>query len=86
MACRFLQGPNRKMYMRGGFKKTSADSERSKVAASAGEESSAKVTTAAKAFRALTAVVVFGIPLVTGAVALISYGVHKAYKRITGIP
>jgi len=74
------------MNKRGGFNKTSADSGKSEAGASAEGGSSTKVTTAAKAFRALTAVVVFGIPLVTGAVALISYGVHKAYKRITGIP
>ena len=32
----------------------------------------------------MTAVVVFGIPLVAGTAALLSYGIHKAYKRITG--
>ena len=46
-------------------------------------EGSGKISTAAKAFRAITAVVVFGIPLVAGTAALLSYGVHKAYKRIT---
>jgi hypothetical protein len=45
---------------------------------------SGKISTAAKAFRAITAIVVFGVPLVTGTAALIGYGVHKAYKRITG--
>lgn len=43
-----------------------------------------RITTAEKVFRAMTAVVVFGIPLVTGAAVLLGYGVHKAYKRITG--
>jgi hypothetical protein len=43
---------------------------------------SGKISTAAKAFRAITAIVVFGVPLVTGAAALLSYGVHKVYKRI----
>ncbi len=74
------------MHNRGGFNKTSIDKQTLETGASAEGDSSAKATTAAKAFRALTAVVVFGIPLVTGAVALIGYGVHKAYKRITGIP
>jgi hypothetical protein len=44
---------------------------------------SGKISTAAKAFRAITAIVVFGVPLVAGTAALIGYGVHKAYKRIT---
>jgi hypothetical protein len=44
---------------------------------------SGKISTAAKAFRAITAIVVFGVPLVAGTAALLSYGVHKAYKRIT---
>ena len=45
---------------------------------------SGRISTAAKAFRAITAIVVFGVPLVAGTAALLSYGVHKAYKRITG--
>jgi hypothetical protein len=44
---------------------------------------SGKISTAAKAFRAITAIVVFGVPLVAGTAALLSYGAHKAYKRIT---
>jgi hypothetical protein len=44
---------------------------------------SGKISTAAKAFRAITAIVVFGVPLVVGTTALLSYGVHKAYKLIT---
>jgi hypothetical protein len=44
---------------------------------------SGKISTAAKAFRAITAIAVFGVPLVAGTAALIGYGVHKAYKRIT---
>jgi hypothetical protein len=44
---------------------------------------SGKISTVAKAFRAITAIVVFGVPLVAGTAALLSYGVHKAYKRIT---
>ena len=42
-----------------------------------------KISTVAKVFRAITAIVVFGVPLVAGTAALLSYGVHKAYKRIT---
>lgn len=47
---------------------------------------STKIGTAAKAFRAVTAVVVFGIPLIAGVAALVSYGAHRAYRRITGNP
>jgi hypothetical protein len=36
-----------------------------------------------KAFRAITAIVVFGIPLVTGTAAVVGYGAYKAYKRVT---
>jgi hypothetical protein len=52
--------------------------------ASGQEKGSGRLTTAEKAFRAVTAVVVFGIPLVTGGAAVLGYGVHKAYMRITG--
>jgi hypothetical protein len=44
---------------------------------------SGKISTAAKAFRAITAIVVFGVPLVAGTAALIGYGIHRAFKRIT---
>jgi hypothetical protein len=64
--------------------KTSADIRTSGGPASEQRNRSGKITTAAKAFRAITAVVVFGIPLVAGTAALLSSGVHKAYKRITG--
>lgn len=37
----------------------------------------------AKAFRAATAVVVFGVPLLVGTAAVLGYGVYKAYKGIT---
>ncbi len=43
-----------------------------------------KIVTVTKAIRAMTAIVVFGIPLVTGTVALLGYGLHEAYKRMTG--
>ena len=49
----------------------------------AGAQSSTKIATAAKIFRATTAIVVFGIPLVTGTATLVGYGLYKAYKRIT---
>lgn len=42
-----------------------------------------KFATAAKAIRAVTAIVFFGIPLVIGTATLLGYGIHKAYKRIT---
>jgi hypothetical protein len=71
------------MHNRDDFK-TYADSQRSGGPASEQKNKSGKITTAAKAFRVMTAVVVFGIPLVAGTAALLSYGVHKAYKRITG--
>ncbi len=45
---------------------------------------SGKLDTAAKAFRAATAIVVFGIPLLTGTAAVLGYGVYRAYKRIAG--
>ncbi|MBP1734428.1 MAG: hypothetical protein H6Q53_715 [Deltaproteobacteria bacterium] len=71
------------MHNRDDFK-TYADSRRSGGPASEQKNKSGKITAAAKAFRAMTAVVVFGIPLVAGTAALLSYGIHKAYKRITG--
>ena len=43
-----------------------------------------KIATATKVVRAVTAIVVFGIPVVTGTAVLIGYGVHKLYQRITG--
>jgi hypothetical protein len=43
-----------------------------------------KIATAAKVVRAITAIVVFGIPVVTGTAVLLGYGVHKLYQRITG--
>jgi hypothetical protein len=46
---------------------------------------SGEISTAAKAFRAVTAIVVFGIPLVAGAATLLSCGVRAVYKRIKGV-
>jgi hypothetical protein len=48
------------------------------------DKGSAGVSPGAKAFRAATAIVVFGIPLVTGAAAILSYAVRTTYKRIKG--
>jgi hypothetical protein len=45
---------------------------------------SGKISSAAKAFRAVTAIVVFGIPLVAGVATLLSCAVHGAYKRMKG--
>ena len=62
----------------------SADTRRPGEPAGAQEKASGKIATAAKAFRAITAIVVFGVPLVTGTATLLGYGIYKAYKRITG--
>jgi len=40
-----------------------------------------KISTFAKVFRATTAVVVFGIPLLVGTVTLIGYGIAKAFQH-----
>jgi hypothetical protein len=63
--------------------KSSEDSRRPREPPGRQGKGSGKISTAAKAFRAITAIVVFGVPLVAGTAALLSYGVHKAYKRIT---
>jgi hypothetical protein len=44
---------------------------------------SRKIATAEKAFRATVAIVVFGIPLAVGTIALLGYGAVKAYKCLT---
>jgi hypothetical protein len=62
----------------------SPDGRRPGKPASGQGEASGKIATAAKAIRAITAIVVFGVPLVTGTATLLAYGVYKAYKRITG--
>jgi hypothetical protein len=64
--------------------KYSSDSRRPGEPAEGQGKAPGKIATAAKAFRAVTAIVVFGIPLVTGTATLLGYGVYKAYKRITG--
>ena len=62
----------------------SDDSHRSGEGADGQGKGSKKITTAAKAIRAITAIVVFGVPLVTGTATLLGYGIHKAYRRMTG--
>ena len=62
----------------------SADSRRPVEPAGEPGRASGKIATAAKAIRAITAIVVFGVPLVTGTATLLGYGVYKAYKRVTG--
>lgn len=42
----------------------------------------AGLSIAAKSFRAATAIVVFGIPLVAGTAALIAYGIRSAAKSL----
>ena len=53
-------------------------------AAGAQGKGSGKIATASKIIRATTAIIVFGIPLVTGTATLVGYGLYRAYKRITG--
>ena len=43
-----------------------------------------KIATATKVVRVVTAIVFFGIPVVSGTAVLLGYGVHKLYERITG--
>jgi hypothetical protein len=47
-----------------------------------GQERRSGLDAAAKAFRATTAIAVFGLPLVAGVATFLGYGVYKAYKRI----
>jgi hypothetical protein len=61
----------------------SPDSRRLGESASGQGKASGKIGTAAKLIRAVTSIVVFGVPLVTGTAALLGYGIYKAYKRIT---
>jgi len=43
-----------------------------------------KIATAAKAARAVSAIVFFGIPVVVGTATIIGYGIHKVYKWTAG--
>ena len=62
--------------------KCSADRYRSAEPAN-GQGKGSKTAAVTKAIRAVTAIVVFGIPLVTGTVTLLGYGIYEAYKRVT---
>ena len=53
--------------------------------ASGQNKKSDEISPAAKAFRATTAIVVFGIPLVAGAATLLSCGVRAIYQRMKGV-
>ena len=64
----------------------SPDSRRPAESTSGQGKASGKIATAAKTIRAITAIVVFGVPLVTGTATLLAYGVYKAYKRMTSRP
>ena len=64
--------------------KCSVDRHRSGEPANGQGKGSKKIATATKAIRAITAIVVFGVPLVTGTATLLGYGIHKAYRRMTG--
>ena len=61
----------------------SADRHRSGEPANGQGRESKKIATVTKAIRAVTAIVVFGIPLVTGTITLLGYGIYEAYKRVT---
>ncbi len=43
-----------------------------------------KTAWAAKTFRAVTAVLIFGVPLALGVSAMIGYGIHEARRRMAG--
>ena len=61
----------------------SANPQRSGEPANGQREGSKRIATVTKAIRSVTAIVVFGIPLVTGTVTLLGYGIYEAYKRMT---
>jgi hypothetical protein len=62
----------------------SADSPRSGESAGGQGKGSGIIATATKAIRAVTAIVVFGVPLVAGTAALLGYGIYKTFKRHSG--
>jgi hypothetical protein len=62
--------------------KPSGDCHRSGETANGQRKGPKKIATVAKAVRAITTIVVFGIPLVTGTVTLLGYGIYEAYKRM----
>ena len=38
------------------------------------------------AIKAISTIIVFGIPLVAGTVAILGYGIHKIYKKLKRRP
>jgi hypothetical protein len=62
--------------------KCSADRHRSGEPANGQGNGSKKIVTVTKAIRAITAIVVFGIPPVAGTVTLLGYGIYEVYKRM----
>lgn len=60
-----------------------ADSIRYSQFSSGQGKESGRTATAARVFRAVTAIVVFGIPFIAGTAALLGYGFYKAYKRMS---
>jgi hypothetical protein len=48
-----------------------------------GQKNESGLTSVARAFRAVTAIAVFGIPMVAGVATFLGLGVYKAYKRFT---
>jgi hypothetical protein len=59
------------------------DNHRSGKSAEEQRGGSRKIATVGKVIRAITAIAVFGVPLITGTGALLGYGAYKAYKRMT---
>jgi hypothetical protein len=62
----------------------SADKRRFGESAGGQGKGSGVIAAATKAIRAVTAIVVFGVPLVAGTAALLGYGVYKTFKRLSG--
>jgi hypothetical protein len=55
----------------------SADSPRHGEPVSGQGKASGKIATTTKTMRAITAIVVFGVPLVTGTATLLGYGIYR---------
>jgi hypothetical protein len=66
--------------------KCSVDRHKSDEPANGRGKGSKRIATVTKAVRAITTIVVFGVPLVIGTATLLGYGVYEAYKRMTSRP
>lgn len=66
--------------------KRSTESSGSTQIAGEQEKGSERITNATRVFRAVTAIMVFGIPLVAGTATLLTYGFYKAFKRMASRP